>query len=97
MERISFGEYAIYVEEHHERIDGSGYPYGKKNLPPLSQIIGVADIFEAATSINRLYKSPKTSLEIFEELKSMSGIKFDKLVITALKGALGENFREVTL
>ncbi len=94
MERIGLGEYARFVEEHHERNDGTGYPYGKRNLPPLSQIIGVADIFEAATTSNRFYKSPKSETEIIEELKSMSDIKFDHRVIEALLGALGENIEK---
>ncbi len=97
MERIGLGEYARYVEEHHERNDGSGYPFGKKNLPPLSQIIGVADVFEAATTSNRLYKRPKSEEEILKELKSMSGSKFDKIIIAALMGALGKNIKEVVL
>ncbi|GEM_PF-1426724 len=97
MEKIGLGEYARYVEEHHERNDGSGYPYGKRNLPPVSQIIGVADIFEAATTSNRFYKSPKSAHEILKELKGMSGTKFDSTVITALIGALGENVKEAVL
>ncbi len=97
MERIGLGEYARYVEEHHERNDGSGYPYGKRNLPPLSQIIGVADIFEAATTTNRLYKSPKTELEILQELRAMKGIKFDRKVIEALEGAFGESVEKAVL
>lgn len=46
---------------HHERLDGSGYPYGlkEKDIPLLVQIICVADTFDAICS-DRVYK-PKTS------------------------------------
>lgn len=94
MERIGLGEYAKYVEEHHERIDGTGYPYGKKSLPAVSQIIGVSDIFEAATTTNRFYKKPKSRDEIIEELKEMGGSKFDMIIIISLIRALGENIKE---
>ncbi len=97
MERIGLGEYARYVEEHHERNDGTGYPYGKRNLPPLSQIIGVADIFEAATTANRFYKSPKSQAEVLKELKDMQGIKFDSKVIEALEGAFGKSTEKAVL
>ena len=37
---------------HHERLDGSGYPYGlgKEEIPFLSKILAVADVFDALTS-----------------------------------------------
>lgn len=43
---------AIIVLQHHERIDGSGYPQGLKNdeIEPESKILSVADIFEAMSS-----------------------------------------------
>ncbi len=43
--------------EHHERLDGSGYPYGKKDgdISLFGQIIGVADVFDALSS-RRTYK-----------------------------------------
>src|SRR5690606_1819289 len=42
--------------QHHERIDGSGYPRGLKNyeIHKFGKIIGVADVFDAMTS-NRVY------------------------------------------
>jgi len=43
--------------EHHERLDGSGYPHGKKDgdISLFGQIIGVADVFDALSS-RRTYK-----------------------------------------
>ncbi len=44
---------------HHERVDGSGYPYGLKGtqLPQFSSIIGITDVYDAITS-PRVYRDP---------------------------------------
>ncbi|MCK5312497.1 MAG: HD domain-containing protein [Desulfobacteraceae bacterium] len=56
---------------HHENEDGSGYPCGIKNeqIPLLSKITHIIDVFEALTS-KRPYKEPKTA---FEALSIMTG------------------------
>ncbi len=43
---------------HHERLDGSGYPFGLKapDLPYLARILAVADMFDALTSSDRPYR-----------------------------------------
>lgn len=43
--------------QHHERIDGSGYPRGLVDfeIHPFAKIIGVADVFDAVTT-NRVYR-----------------------------------------
>jgi HD-GYP domain-containing protein (c-di-GMP phosphodiesterase class II) len=47
------------VELHHEKLDGSGYPYGLRGdeLPPEARIVSVADVFDALTT-ERSYKTP---------------------------------------
>jgi putative two-component system response regulator len=46
------------VLSHHERLDGSGYPYGLRGdeVPLLAQIVGVVDVYDALTS-GRPYRS----------------------------------------
>ncbi len=78
-------EYAKYVEEHHERLDGSGYPAGISSPHIISQIIGVADEFVAATSLTRKFQRPKDKNTVVREMDAMSGIKFAPEVIEALK------------
>ncbi len=56
------------VTDHHERIDGSGYPHGKKgdDIHPYAKIVAIADLYDEALTINRepdLVYSPYTSLE----------------------------------
>lgn len=49
-----------YARGHHEKMDGSGYPFGLKGdeLPLQARIMAVADIFEALTAKDRPYKKP---------------------------------------
>jgi putative nucleotidyltransferase with HDIG domain len=70
---------------HHERLDGSGYPYGLKGdkIPPIARIIAVADIFDAATS-PRPYKkslSPELCLQMME---TITGSMIDKEIYNVL-------------
>lgn len=61
----------LAIVQHHERLDGSGYPFGEKGpkIHPFANIIAVADTYHAMTS-ERLYKpkmSPFKALEIIHE------------------------------
>jgi PAS domain S-box-containing protein/putative nucleotidyltransferase with HDIG domain len=64
--------------QHHERIDGSGYPQGltKNNILPETRILSVADVVEAISS-HRPYR-PAYSLEYtLEEISKNKGIIYD--------------------
>ena len=65
-----------YAAAHHEKLDGTGYPFGLKaeQLPYPSRIIAVADIFEALTAKDRPYKKP---MPISQALKIMGFMKKD--------------------
>jgi HD-GYP domain-containing protein (c-di-GMP phosphodiesterase class II) len=58
---------------HHERIDGSGYPYGLKgnDIPEVARIISICDVYDALRS-KRSYKEPmhhNDALRIMNESK----------------------------
>jgi HD-GYP domain-containing protein (c-di-GMP phosphodiesterase class II) len=59
------------VELHHEKLDGSGYPYGLKGseIPLEARIVAVADIFDALTSA-RPYKTPWSVDRALDHLRS---------------------------
>ncbi len=86
LEQIHFmGEYNKIPEiagSHHEKLDGSGYPKGLKGseIPLGSQIIAVADFFEAITS-KRHYRDSLPLNEAFEMLKGESGRHFEKNIV----------------
>ena len=56
---------------HHERIDGSGYPFGldKDNLPWWVQVVMIADTYAAITE-ERAYKKPKSQVIAISELEN---------------------------
>lgn len=73
---------ADMVRQHHERVDGSGYPLGLKGDEILleAKILAVADTLEAMAS-HRPYRPAKTLAETFGELKRLSGVFFDQEVV----------------
>lgn len=62
---------ARVVAEHHERVDGSGYPRGltRQELSMMGAVLAAADTFEAATSPNRHYRPPKPPEVVLEEMR----------------------------
>ncbi len=48
----AFGDFALDASAHHEKLDGSGYPWGLKgaDLSPMARTLAVADIYEALTA-----------------------------------------------
>ncbi len=69
---------------HHEKWDGSGYPFGLKanniNLP--ARIVAVADVYDALTS-KRAYKDAIPHNKAVQIIKKGSGTHFDPVVILA--------------
>ncbi|MDX8044733.1 HD-GYP domain-containing protein [Gracilibacillus sp. S3-1-1] len=72
--------------QHHERMDGSGYPRGiqQNEIHPFAKIIGVADVFDAVTS-NRVYRDAMLPHEGLDILYSGAGTQFDKHLVETFK------------
>ncbi len=82
---------AAIVRQHHERIDGSGYPDALEGDMILveSRIIGVADVIEAMSS-HRPYR-PALGLETaINEIRKNRGIKYDADVVDAALALLND-------
>ncbi|CAM3780538.1 HD-GYP domain-containing protein [Mesobacillus zeae] len=75
--------------QHHERMDGTGYPRGLKGeeIHLFGKILGVADVFDAVTS-NRVYRNAMLPHEGLEILYAGYGSKFNAAVIDAFKRAV---------
>ena len=56
--------------EHHERVDGSGYPNNLKKISELGQILAIIDSYEAITNDDRMYRSALDPIKALELLKS---------------------------
>ncbi len=70
------------VLQHHERVDGSGYPHGlfKKDILLESRIIGVADVVEAMAS-HRPYRPALGIDKALKEISDNRSILYDKDVV----------------
>ncbi|MHB1099327.1 MAG: HD domain-containing phosphohydrolase [Burkholderiales bacterium] len=79
------------AEFHHEAMDGSGYPMGRKGdeIPIEARIVAVADIFDALTS-KRPYKDPWSNDEAFAMLRQWSGVKLDPACVSVFVDSRAE-------
>ncbi|MEZ9819954.1 HD domain-containing phosphohydrolase [Shewanella sp. 10N.286.45.A1] len=76
---------------HHEKWDGSGYPYGKsgQDIPIEGRIVAIADVFDALTSI-RPYKKAWTVADTMALIDSESGKHFDPELVEHFKQIVDE-------
>jgi two-component system, response regulator RpfG len=79
---------ALIALGHHEKFDGSGYPYGLvgDHIPLPARIVAVADVYDALTS-RRPYKAAWLSDEAFKYLQSNRRGHFDPALVDAFVGA----------
>lgn len=77
--------------EHHERLDGKGYPNGKKDISIIGRIIAIADTFDAMTS-NRTYQNALTYKDALDKMQEFanSNLYDSKLLYHFKKVILGE-------
>jgi len=75
---------AEIVKQHHERMNGSGYPYGLSGEDILleARVIGVADVIEAMSS-HRPYRPAMGVDKAFEEIQKNRGVLYDPCVVDA--------------
>lgn len=93
------GRITNWAANHHERLDGSGYPFGLKAgaLDMPSRILAVADVFTALTE-NRPYRrglTPRDALEIIRKESDES--RLDWNVVNMLEMNLQEAYQQVIM
>jgi putative nucleotidyltransferase with HDIG domain len=78
------------VSDHHERLDGRGYPRGmtEEELPLHTRILTVCDVYDALVS-NRVYRAAWTPERAFELLRGDTGSAFDERCVEALAKIVG--------
>jgi HD-GYP domain-containing protein (c-di-GMP phosphodiesterase class II) len=79
-------EVPIMAAQHHERMDGKGYPRGlpAERIVLGARIVAVADVFDALTA-PRYYKPAYTLEKTLEIMDTMAGDHLDPRVIAALR------------
>ncbi|WP_424211855.1 HD-GYP domain-containing protein [Streptomyces sp. BI20] len=77
------------ILHHHEKVDGTGYPYGLagEEIPELARVVCVADCFDAMTS-HRSYSRGRPVPAALAELRRCAGTQFDPRVVEALVTAV---------
>ena len=85
-----FGKAKRIILQHHEKIDGSGYPYGltARDICLEAKILAVADAYDAMSS-KRVYRVGAYNTEdIIKELKACSGTQFDPTIVNMMVSLL---------
>ncbi len=96
-----FKELMPGVRNHHERIDGEGYPdkLSGDDIPLLARMILVADTYDAMSQ-TRSYRKGLPDEIVYAELKRCSGMQFDsqlvQIFLKAHKGWIPGQFEEET-
>jgi putative two-component system response regulator len=72
----------IFATTHHEKWDGTGYPYGLKEteIPLLGRIMAIADVYDALVSV-RPYKGGYAHEEAVKIIIDSSGTQFDPVLV----------------
>ena len=87
-----------YASQHHEKLNGTGYPEGLKGdeIPLQSRILAVADLYEALSAKDRPYKKPMPREKIFAILRSAAEAgEIDRDIVEfALRHRLFDRFEE---
>lgn len=80
--------------QHHERLDGSGYPLGlsRDEIHYFARIVAVADVFEAIVH-HRPYRPSLGSAAALATLRNGSGTQFDERVVRACAELVEDGFR----
>lgn len=83
---------ADMIYQHHERLDGSGYPLGLSGNEIMlgARILAVADVFESMTS-HRPYRPARSQETALDELRSNAGVLYDVQAVDALVELIEKN------
>ena len=90
----AFEDFAMLAALHHEKLDGSGYPWGRNadELDMPARVLVVAEIYEAVTE-SRAYRVGLSSPEALQILRAHAGIRLDSDAIEALAAAVAGETR----
>jgi HD-GYP domain-containing protein (c-di-GMP phosphodiesterase class II) len=82
-------EQLMMTYQHHERVDGKGYPVGifGDEIHPWARMLAVVDVFDAMTG-TRPYRRPATANEALKYISENAGTHFDAEVVECWKSAM---------
>ena|GEM_PF-350771 len=87
---------AEVVSQHHERLDGKGYPHGLKDeeIHPWARILAVADVVDAMIT-HRPYRAALPKKVVIEELNRGRGTVYDPKVVDECKAVMQQEYNRV--
>ena len=79
--------------QHHERNDGSGYPYGltKDFIAPFSKIVAITDVYDAMTA-DRCYRAGICPFEVIAQFRREDRSKYDQNVLQVFLKNIAESY-----
>ena len=79
----------MMVYQHHEHLNGNGYPVGVtgEEIHPWAKMLAVVDVFDALTG-ERPYRCPASCEETLEYLSSKAGAQFDEEIVACWTSAM---------
>jgi HD-GYP domain-containing protein (c-di-GMP phosphodiesterase class II) len=85
-------EQLMMVYQHHERVDGKGYPVGLRGeeIHPWARMLAVVDVFDAMTAI-RPYRRPATPREAMDYILQSAGTHFDPEAVACWDATMAKN------
>ncbi|MEW9094097.1 MAG: HD-GYP domain-containing protein [Clostridiaceae bacterium] len=80
------GDIIDIVEQHHERVDGRGYPYGlvNNNISKFAKVVCICDVFDAISN-DRCYRKKFSPNDAYELILAGSGAIFDEKLVMNFK------------
>jgi HD-GYP domain-containing protein (c-di-GMP phosphodiesterase class II) len=86
---------ATGVLEHHERLDGKGYPRGIANLSFEGRLIGLIDSFDQLVSSEKAHRKRKKPFEAMQiiQTETLKEVKFDKKIFKDFCLSLSDKLR----
>jgi putative nucleotidyltransferase with HDIG domain len=97
--KFAHRDISLAALEHHEKMDGSGYPNGKHNISSQAKIIGVIDCYEALTTDDRPYREAMGPFDTLDDIigREVRAGKFDKDIYVEFIKSLGSMPRPGTV
>lgn len=85
------------IEQHHERVDGKGYPKGLKEheIHPYALILCIADAYDAMTSIRPYRDEAMPKDQAVAELKRNAGTQFSQRMVDAFIEIIQKEEKEI--
>lgn len=79
--------------QHHERNDGSGYPYGltKDFISPFSKIIAITDVYDAMTA-DRCYRAGICPFEVIAQFQRQDRSKYDQSILQVFLQNIAQSY-----